>query len=96
MAKDIQIAFRESPEIKRRAAAIIRSMGLDLSAALRMFLRQVIRTKTIPLRMESGYSPEGERTIFEALREYEQDRKAGRVKTYGSTKDFFDDLDRGK
>ncbi|MFH1263037.1 MAG: type II toxin-antitoxin system RelB/DinJ family antitoxin [Pseudomonadota bacterium] len=96
MAKEIQIAFREDPDIKRKAAAIVRSMGLDLSSALRMFLRQVIRTKSLPLRMESGYSQEGERAIFEALREFSMDRKAGRGRTYESTKEFFDDLANGK
>ncbi len=96
MAKDIQIAFREDPEIRRKATAIVRSMGLDLSAALRLFLRQVVRTKTIPLRLESGFTPAGERALFKAVKEHEKDRKAGRVKAYDSIKDLFDDLERGR
>ncbi|HLG18693.1 MAG TPA: type II toxin-antitoxin system RelB/DinJ family antitoxin [Bdellovibrionota bacterium] len=96
MAKDIQIAFREDPEIRRKAAAIVRSMGLDLSAALRMFLRQVVRTRTIPFRMESGFTLEGEKALMGAIREHEEDREAGRVKTFDSAKELFDDLERGR
>ena len=93
MIKDDEIRFRENSEIKKRATAIINSMGLDLSSALRMFLRQVVKKKTIPFRMESGYTAQGEQEILSALEEHAKDRKAGKVKTYNNAKELFDDLE---
>jgi len=82
MSKEAQIKFREETEIKRKAAAIFKSFGLDTSTAIRMFLRQVVRTRKIPLVLESGYTGEGERIILKAKRELDEDLKAGRVRSY--------------
>jgi DNA-damage-inducible protein J len=93
MIKDDEIRFRENSEIKKKATAIIASMGLDLSSALRMFLRQVVKKRTIPFRLESGFSPEGERAILKAIEEHEEDRKTGKAKTYATAKELLDDLE---
>jgi len=94
--KDTEIRFRENTEIKKKAAEIFSSMGLDLSSGLRLFLRHIVKKKTIPFRMESGYTLEGEKEILKTLREHEEDRKTGKVKTYENAKDLFDDLDPSK
>lgn len=96
MSKDTQVRFREDPKIKRKAAVIFRSMGLDISSACRAFLRQVIKTKSIPFRMESGLTPEGEQMILDADHQLTEDLKSGRAKVYDDTKALFDDLNRGK
>lgn len=82
MPKDTQIKFREEAHIKRKAAAIFRSVGLDTSTAIRMFLRQVVKTKQVPLRMESGYTAKGEKAILKADRQIDEDMRSGRAKSY--------------
>jgi len=92
MSRTTEIKFREEPKIKKRAAAIFRSFGMDTSTAIRMFLRQVVRTGSIPFRMESGYTAKGERAILDADQELEEDIKAGRAQAYTNLDEFFEDL----
>ena len=96
MPRTSEIKLREDPEIKRKAATIFRAFGMDTSTAIRMFLRQVVRTKSIPFRMESGYTAAGERAILEAEQQLEEDIRAGQAKEYTSTKELLDDLVRKK
>lgn len=40
MADTATVSFRTDPQVKQRAKELYASMGLDLSTALNMFLRQ--------------------------------------------------------
>jgi len=49
MAKTLTLHTRIEPDIKEKADAILKEIGISTADAINMFLRQVIRYKGIPL-----------------------------------------------
>lgn len=43
------VRSRVEPELKREAAAILKAAGLDVSTAIRLFLRSVVETGGLPI-----------------------------------------------
>ncbi len=70
------IQLRIDKKTKNAAQAIFEKLGMDMSSGMKLFLSQVIRTKSIPFvaRTENGYTPEYEAMI---LRETEDAKKNG-------------------
>jgi len=93
MPKTTEIKFREEMQIKRKAAACFKAMGLDTSSALRLFLREVVRTGRLPLILESGFTPEGERAILETDRQITEETQSGRAKSYPNAQALLAQLD---
>ena len=54
MNKTETIHVRVNPETKKDAEAIINDMGLNLSYAINMYLKQIINQKKIPFEITSG------------------------------------------
>ncbi|KAA8817495.1 type II toxin-antitoxin system RelB/DinJ family antitoxin [Bifidobacterium callitrichos] len=50
MADTATITFRTDPQVKQQAKELYESMGLDLSTALNMFLRQSLTDNGMPFR----------------------------------------------
>ena len=50
MVDTATISFRTDPQVKQRAKELYESMGLDLSTALNMFLRQSLTDNGMPFR----------------------------------------------
>jgi len=48
MPKNASLNIRTTPEIKRGAEAILNDLGLNISSAVNLFLRQVINCRGIP------------------------------------------------
>lgn len=84
------IQLRIDKKTKEQAQTIFEKLGMDMSGALKLFLTQVIRTKSIPFiaRTENGYTPEYEQMI---LRESEYAKNYG--KRFKSVKELVDDLE---
>ena len=56
-----QIAVRVDDELKKQATAIFNELGLDMSTAVKLFLKQSVLTKSIPFELglyEREYSKE--------------------------------------
>lgn len=49
--KTVEVRARVEPELKREAAAVLEASGLDLSTAIRLFLRSVVETGGLPMAM---------------------------------------------
>lgn len=69
MTKAIQIRVKE--KLKRDAESIFEDLGLDTPTAIRLFLKKVVVTKSIPFELkipltENGFTPEFEREILKA------------------------------
>lgn len=47
----VDVRSRVEPELKREAAAVLKASGLDLSTAIRLFLRSVVETGGLPIAM---------------------------------------------
>ncbi len=84
------IQLRIDSATKAKAQSIFKKLGIDLSSAMKMFLAQVIRTKSIPFKAltENGYTPEYEKEILEEWKAM----KAGREKTVHSFEELMADL----
>jgi DNA-damage-inducible protein J len=72
------IRCRVEPELKEEATAILKASGLDVSTAIRLFLRSVVENGALPIEL-----PRANPATLAAIR----DAKAGRT-TRTSLADF--------
>lgn len=73
-ATTVQVNFRVDDDIKRKADIIFSGIGLSMSSALNIFLRQVVARQAIP--MELRYDPLTDPARLEqAFADYENGRK---------------------
>jgi DNA-damage-inducible protein J len=88
------INVRTDEKQKKKAAKVLKAMGLDMSSAIKLFLQQVIITESIPfpIRTVNGYTPEQEAAMLKDVAELEADIAAGKAKTYNSAEEMMDDL----
>ncbi len=66
----VDVRSRIDPALKEEASAILKASGLDLSTAIRLFLRSVVENGGLPIAM-----PRPNATTLAAIRE----AKAGRT-----------------
>ncbi|MDO8575451.1 MAG: type II toxin-antitoxin system RelB/DinJ family antitoxin [bacterium] len=83
------IQLRIDKETKDKAQDIFKKLGLDLSSGMKLFLSQVIRTKSIPFVVltENGYTPEFEKYILDQARDTKINGKS-----FDSVEAMMDDL----
>lgn len=80
--------------MKNEANKTFKSMGLDMSTGVKLFLAQVVNTKSIPFPvMSADYWPEKKklelvRIAEETLRDY----KSGKVKAYDNIQEAHRDI----
>lgn len=60
MARDTTVQFRVDSSIKEDAFAVFREMGISPSEAVRVFFKQVQKTRTIPFAVSADTVPGGE------------------------------------
>jgi DNA-damage-inducible protein J len=84
------IQLRIDSRTKAQAQAILKKLGTDLSSAMKLFLTQVIRTKSIPFvaRTVNGYTVEYEQSLMDELKRM----KEGDEVTFKTVKEFLADL----
>lgn len=72
MTKAIQIRIDE--KLKKQVDLILDDLGMDTPTAIRLFLKKVVITRSIPFDLksnitENGFTPEFEEEILEASKE---------------------------
>ena len=85
------MTIRMDPEIKKDAQELFRSLGLDMTTAINLFLRQSLMHRGLPFAVrQPRYNAETEAAMQEA-----RDILAGckKVKTYDSVEEAFRELD---
>jgi len=88
MAKTGYINARVEPKLKKEAEKVFRSVGVNTSDAVSMFLRQVVLQEGLPFEV---------RVPNKRMRKAIADLRAGKGKVYtGNTKDIFDTLEKGR
>ena len=75
-------------ELKEAAQQVVERMGLPLSTAINSFMRQIVREGEITFSV--SYRPN--RATREAIREGIEEYRAGNVKMFQTTEEFFKDL----
>ncbi len=89
MATNTQIQIRINKDIKNKAKKIFESIGLDMSSAIKMFLRQTINAGTLPynVRDENGFT-------FKQIRGLKKDLESAKKnpKVFSSAKELIDDI----
>lgn len=85
------ISIRMDIELKKRAEEMLADMGLNMTTAVNVFLRQMVRQGKIPFEIVSDI-PNGE--TLAAIKEMD-DIAAGRVqaKKYADASELFEDLE---
>ena len=79
-----EIRSRIEPELKEEAQDVLNRVGLNISDAIRLFLRQVIVAKGLPFEVREIPNATTQAAILEA--------RQVRAR-YGTAKDLFDGLD---
>ena len=85
MSDTTTISFRTDPTIKREAKELYADMGMDLSTAINIFLRQSIRENGMPFKITRD-SP----TSIEARRQAENHSGESFTSTDALMKDLLD------
>lgn len=87
----VNMSIRMDTELKKQAEAMLSDMGLNMTTAMNMFLRQVVRQGRIPFEIATDI-PNAE--TMAAIKEMD-DMLSGKIpaKRYSSTKELFEDLE---
>ncbi len=87
----VNMSIRMDTELKKQADAMFSDMGLNMTTAMNMFLRQVVRQGRIPFEIATDI-PNAE--TVDAIKEMD-DMLSGKIpaKRYSSTKELFEDLE---
>ena len=84
-AKTADVRLRLEPNLKIEAARILAETGLELSMAIRMFLKQVVAHRGLPFDVRQPNA-----ATVRAMREAE----ASSQPRFGSAKELFDGLEK--
>lgn len=79
------ITVRVDESIKKEAGVVLKNLGMDMSTAIIVYLKQVIRNNGIPF-MLSGDVPN--ETTLKAIKEAE----AGKMASFSSIDELMEDL----
>ena len=87
----VNMSIRMDTELKKQADAMLADMGLNMTTAMNMFLRQVVRQGRIPFEIATDI-PNAE--TLAAMKEVD-DMINGKIpaKKYTSTDELFKDLE---
>ena len=85
MRKSAEIRSRIEPGLKEQSAEVLASLGLDMSDAIRLFLRQVVEVQGLPFEVRKPNA----KTVAAMI----EARQMTTVR-FGSAKDLFDALER--
>lgn len=82
--------IRVDSEVKAQAQTLFANLGLDMSTAVNLFLRQAIMRQEIPFALQA-HTPNAE--TLAAIQEVEQLKKAPNKRTYHSFEEILSELD---
>lgn len=88
------IQVRIDNKTKQSAQKVLHELGLDMSSAIKVYLRQITLHKAIPLRLvtPNGLTPDEENTILAASVEAKQGRNVTKVMSVKQAVNYLKDL----
>ncbi len=89
------IQIQVSDDLKKDATQILSQLDLDLSTTIKMYLKKIIQTKSIPFQSkveltENGFTKEQENEILRRVEDIKQGENL--VGPFNSAQEFIDDL----
>lgn len=78
------VNVKVDPKVKKQAQKVAKDLGFSLSGLVNAYLKQLVRTKSVAF---SAISEEPSDYLIQALKESEEDIKAGRVSASFSNAD---------
>ncbi len=79
------ITIRVDDKIKKEAVSILKEVGLDMSTAINVYLKQVIRTNGIPFPLSADVPNKG---TLKAIKDAEK----GKMASFSSIDELMEDL----
>jgi len=81
-------------ELKAQATEIAESYGLDLPTAFKMFTKQIVRTRSIPIDLTASEPPlsGNDLLLLQKIARAEKEYEGGQGKSYGSARELFADI----
>lgn len=88
------IQIRIDKKTKQSANRVLERLGLDMSSAVKIYLRQITRTNGIPfaLTTENGFTIAQEQKLIDASNQTLRLYKAGKINSYISAKKMMKDI----
>lgn len=86
----VQTQIRIEENVKKQAMELFNQLGLDMSTAVNMFLRQAILCGGLPFRVEI---PKLKQEVLDAMEEAKQISRDPNTKRYGSFAEALEDID---
>ena len=83
------ITIKTDPQIKKAAKELFAQFGVDMTTAINMFLRQAVRTRSIPVDL----SLEPNKETIEAMEEAKALANDPKAKRYATAAEAFKDID---
>ena len=83
--KVAEIRSRIEPDLKENATRVLASCGLNISDAVRLFLRQVVAQNGLPFEVKAPNA-----VTIAAMEEAD----SGHLPHFGSVQELFDDLEK--
>lgn len=92
---DATINVRVDRKTKEAARKTLEAIGLDLSSGVKLFLRSVVNTQSIPfnIKTQNGYTLEQEARLLAEAGHLRQQDIEGTAKRYSSAKEMIEDID---
>ena len=86
----VPVQVRIEREVKEEAVELFEQLGMDMSGAINIFLKQCVLKGGLPFMVElPKYKPE----VLEAMEEAKRISKDPNVKKYHSLKELLEDLE---
>lgn len=86
----VQTQIRIEEDVKKQAVELFNQLGIDMSSAVNMFLRQSIMRGGLPFSVEiPRYKPE----VLEAMEEAKRISRDPNTKRYNSFAEALEDID---
>ena len=83
--KVAEIRSRIEPDLKENATRVLASCGLNISDAIRLFLRQVVAQNGLPFEIKAPNA---------VTRAAMEEADSGNLPRFGSVQALFDDLEK--
>jgi DNA-damage-inducible protein J len=83
--KVAEIRSRIEPDLKEDATRVLASCGLNVSDAIRLFLRQVVAQNGLPFEVKAPNA---------VTRAAMEEADSGKLPRFGSIQELFDDLEK--